>query len=126
MILSLTAFVPLSFAERWLAGQEIGGNAEGSGNCREGIGKGEGGIDQKLCRDRKVAAVDADDSGRAECQRKTNQRTSRVSIKRKKKKKKIQIENVANLPSNFSSSALKAAQAKLKQAATAQQQEVSI
>lgn len=115
------------FIERWLAGQEIGGNAEGSGNCREGIGKGERGIDQKLCRDRKVAAADADDPGRAECQRKTNQRTSRVSIV---KVIQIILSNAEQTSLIFhlilSSSALKAAQAKLKQAATAQQQEVSM
>lgn len=83
MLSLISYFSYFCFIERWLAGQEIGGNAEGSGNCREGIGKGERGIDQKLCRDRKVAAADADDPGRAECQRKTNQRTSRVSIERK-------------------------------------------
>lgn len=67
--------------ERWLAGQEIGRNAEGSGDHREGAGKSEGRVDQKRRGDRKVTAADADDSGRTEHQGETNQRTSRVSNK---------------------------------------------
>ena len=67
--------------ERWVAGQEVGRNAEDSGKRREGIGESKRRVDQKLSRDREVTAPDTDDSRRAECQGETNQRTSRVSIK---------------------------------------------
>lgn len=69
------------YTERWIAGQKVGGNAEDSRNCREGAGKSEARVDEKLCRDRKVTAADADESGGAEYQRETNKRTSGVSVK---------------------------------------------
>lgn len=68
------------YSERWVGGQEVDGNAEDSGSCRERAGESERRVDQKLRRDRKVTEADADDSGRAEYQGEENQRTSRVSI----------------------------------------------
>lgn len=68
------------FVERWIAGQKIGGNAEGSRNSREGIGKSERGDNQELCRNREATAAHANDSGGAKRQGEANQRTARVSI----------------------------------------------
>lgn len=69
----------LTYTEWWSAGQEISGNAKGSRNFRERVGKGEGRIEQELCRNRKATATRADDSGGTKLQGETDQRTSRVS-----------------------------------------------
>lgn len=67
------------FAERWSAGQKIGGNANDPGSNRKGIGKGKGGVNQKQCRDREIIAADANDSGGAKHEGETNPRSTRVS-----------------------------------------------
>lgn len=69
----------MTCTEWWSARQEISGNAKGSRSCRKGFGKGEGRIEQKLCRNRKATAARADDSGGTKLQGETDQRSSRVS-----------------------------------------------